>query len=62
MFTVHLCVVELEGDGQSYLEPMLAISAPCEEGIGEDAAVLVDDAVEFRACDCRRAYDDGFII
>ena len=52
---VHLGVMKLEGDGQSHFEPMLAISAPGQEGIGVDAAVLVDDAVEFRASHCRRA-------
>ena len=48
---VHLGMMELEGDGQSYFEPMLAITAPGQEGIGEDAVILVGDAVELRACD-----------
>ena len=55
MGAVHLGVVELEGDGQSHFEPMLAISAPGQEGVGVNAVVLVDYAVEFRAGHRRRA-------
>ena len=62
MRAVHLDVMELEGDRQSYLEPMLAISAPCEEGIGVDTAVLVNDAVEFRPGHCGCAYNHCFIV
>ena len=62
MLTVHLGVMELEGDGERRLQPAFAVAAPSEEGIGEDAAVLVDDAVEFRASHCRCAHDDGFIV
>ena len=60
--TVHLGVMKLEGDGQGGLQPTFTIAAPGEEGIGKDAAVLIDDAVEFRARDSRCADDDGFII
>ena len=59
---VHLGVMKLEGDGQGGLQPTFTIAAPGEEGIGKDAAVLIDDAVEFRARDSRCADDDGFII
>ena len=55
MRAVHLGVMELEGDGQGRLQPALAVTAPSQEGIGEDAAVLIDDAVEFRSGNCRRA-------
>ena len=55
-------MMELEGDGQGRLQPAFAVTAPGEEGIGEDAAVLVDDAVEFRLSYCRRADDDGSIV
>ena len=50
MLAVHLGVVELEGDGERGLQPSFAITAPSQEGIVENAAVLVDDAVELRAC------------
>ena len=54
--------MELEGDGQRRLKPALAIAAPSQEGIGKDAAVLVDDAVEFRARQCRSADYHGFVV
>ena len=60
--TVHLGVVELEGDGQGCLEPAFAVSAPRHKGIVEDAAILIDEAVQFRTRNCRCAYDHGFII
>ena len=62
MLAVHLGMVKLEGDGQGRLQPTFAIAAPSQEGIVEDSAVLVDDAVELRACDGRGAHDDGFIV
>ena len=62
MRAVHLGMVELEGDGQSYFEPMLAVSAPTQEGIGENTTVLVDNAIEFRASYCRRAYYHSLIV
>ena len=62
MTAVHLCVMELEGDGQRGLQPALAIASPCKEGIGVDAAVLVDDAVEFRPGQSRCAHDDGLLV
>ena len=55
-------MMELEGDGQGGLKPTLAITPPSHERIGESAAILIDDAIEFSACDCRCAYDDGFIV
>lgn len=54
--------MELEGDGERRLQPAFAISAPCQEGISVDAAVLVDNAVEFRASHCRRADYHSLII
>ena len=62
MTAVHLCVMELEGDGQRGLQPALAIVAPSEEGVSVDAAVLVDDAVEFRPGQSRCAHDDGLLV
>ena len=62
MRAVHLGVVELEGDGERGLQPASAVTAPCQEGIGVDAAVLIDDAVEFRASQCRRADYHGLIV
>ena len=59
---VHLGVMKLERDGQGGLQPTFTVTAPGEEGIGKDAAVLIDDAVEFRARDSRCADDDGFIV
>ena len=52
---VHLGVMELEGDRERSLQPAFAITPPCQKGISVDAAVLVDNAVEFRASHCRRA-------
>ena len=54
--------MELEGDGERRLQPAFAISAPCQEGISVDAAVLVDNAVEFRASYCRRADYHSLIV
>ena len=62
MAAVHLSMMELEGDGERGLQPALAIAAPGEEGIGEDTAVLVDDAVEFRPGQGRCAHDDGILV
>ena len=62
MLAVHLGVMELEGDGQRGFQPAFTVAPPGEERIGEDAAVLVDDAVKFCACYSRRADDGGFIV
>ena len=45
--TVHLGMVELEGDGQRGLEPAFAVSAPRHKGIVKDAAILIDNAIDF---------------
>ena len=62
VLSVHLGVMKLEGDGERGLQPTFAITAPSQEGIVEDTAILVGDAVELRACDGRCAYDNGFIV
>ena len=62
MASVHLSMMKLERDGERGLQPALVIAAPGEKGIGEDAAVLVDDAVEFRPGQSRCAYDDGLLV
>ena len=62
MRAVHLGMMEMEGDGERGLQPAFAVTTPCQEGIGEDAAVLVDDAVEFRASHCRRADYHSLIV
>ena len=56
MSAVHLNVVELEGDGQSCLQPAFAVAAPHHHRITELVGVLVDDAVEFGGRHRRRAY------
>ena len=48
MSAIHLGMVKLERDGEGCLEPTMLVASPCEEGIVEDAAVLVHDAVKFR--------------
>ena len=60
MRTIHLGVVELEGEWEGGLEPSFVVTAPRHEGIVEDATVLIDDAVELCAGDCRGAHNDGF--
>ena len=62
VLAIHLGVMELEGDGQRRLQPTFAVAAPRQKGIVEDATILVGDAVEFRARDCRCADDDGFVV
>ena len=62
MPSVHLGMMELKGDGERGFQPTLAIAAPGQEGIGEDAAVLVDDAVEFRPGQSRCAHDDSILV
>ena len=62
MASVHLCVMKLEGDGQSHLEPMLAVSAPQHHRVVELAAVLIGNAVEFRPGQGRCADNDCFIV
>ena len=62
MASVHLCMMELERDGKRGLQPALAIAAPGEERIGEDAVLLVDDAVKLSTSHCRRADYHSLII
>ena len=62
MTSIHLCMMELEGDWQRGFQPTLAIAAPSKEGIGEDAAVLVDDAVELRPGQSGCAHDDCILV
>ena len=62
VLAIHLGVVELEGDGERRLQPAFAVAAPGQEGIVEDAAILVGDAVEFCARDSRCADNHGFIV
>ena len=52
VLSVHLGVMKLEGDGERGLQPAFAIATPGQEWVIEDAAILVGDAVKFRACDC----------
>ena len=61
MCPVHLCVVELEGDGQLVAEPFLPVSSPDEERIVEDAAVHAYGSVYFRINYSRRAYHHAVI-
>lgn len=56
MSPVHLDMVELEADGQRGLEQALAIFAPDQEGIVISAGILIDDTVQCRLRQCRRAY------
>ena len=60
--SVHLRMMKLERDGKRGLEPAVPVSAPGEEGIVVDAAVLVDDAVEFGAHHCRRSDECGALV
>ena len=47
MSTIHLYVMELEGDGQVDFEPMLAVFAPHHHWVTELVCVLIYDAVKF---------------
>jgi len=47
MGTIHLCVVELEGDGQIIPEQLLSISAPKQERVVENTAVHANHTVQF---------------
>ena len=51
MSAIHLGVMELEGDGECRLKPAFTVTAPGQKGVVVDAAVLIDDAIEFCACD-----------
>ena len=62
MTAVHLCMMELHGDRQCRTEPMPMIAAPCQEGIGVDASVLIDDIVEFSTDNCRCAHNLGAVV
>jgi len=46
---IELGMMELQGNRQRSPEPTPLVSAPYEEGVVVDAAILVDDAVKFRA-------------
>lgn len=61
MGTIHLCMVELEGDGQLVAKPFLSVPPPNEERIVEDAAVHAYGSVYFRIYDGRRAYHHAII-
>ena len=55
--TVHLSVVELEGEGQGVPEQLLFIPAPDQEGIVENAAVHAYSTVNLGVDDGRGADD-----
>ena len=48
MATVHLDMVELEGNRKSGFEQPFAILAPHHHGIAKLVGVLIDDAIQFR--------------
>ena len=54
--------MELQGNRQRSPEPTPLISAPYEEGIIVDAAILVDDAIELRAHHSRGPYNHRLIV
>ena len=54
---VHLNVMELKRYGQSYSEPMLSVFTPREKRVAVNAGILVDNAVDFGAGNCRCAND-----
>ena len=60
--TIHLRMMKLERDGERGLEPAAPVSAPGEEGVVVDAAVLVDDAVEFGAHHRRCSDECGALV
>ena len=62
MCPIELGVVELEGNGKGGLEPMAFVSRPNQEGVVEDATVLIDDAVQFCAHNCRCPYNHRFLV
>ena len=49
---VHLNVMELKRDGQSYFEPMLSVFAPREKRVAVNAGILIDNTVDFGAGNC----------
>lgn len=53
MSTVHLRVVELKRDGQSGLEPRLAVTSPDYKRIVEDSAIHPDCTVYIVLSQCR---------
>ena len=48
---VHLCMMELERDGQVIPKPFLFVSAPNNKGIIENATVHTNSTVDFRIYD-----------
>ena len=62
MRPIELGVVELEGNGKGGFEPMALVTSPNQEGIVEDAAVLIDDAVQLRAHHCRCSDERGALV
>ena len=50
---VHLNVMELKRDGQSYSEPMLSIFATREKRVAVNAGILINNAVDFSTGNCR---------
>lgn len=62
MRPIELGVVELEGNGKGGFEPMALVTSPNQEGIVEDAAVLIDDAVQLRAHHCRCSNNHRFLV
>ena len=59
MGTVHLGVMELEGDGEGISEKFLAVFAPDDKGIIENAAVHAHSTVDFGIDDGGSADDHG---
>ena len=64
MSTVHLYVVELEGDREGGSEPSFAVASPHDHRVAELVCILVDDAVEFclyhgRCADDHAVFDEG---
>ena len=62
MAAIELGMMELEGNRQHGSEPTPFVSAPYEEGVVEDAAILIDDAVKFRAHYGRCPDNHGLIV
>ena len=61
MSTVHLHMMELEGDGQRSFHPPLTVFPPHHHGVAKLVGILVDDAVQLCLYHCRGA-DDHTIV
>ena len=59
--TVHLDVMELEGDGERGPQPALAVSSPHHHGVAELVGVLVDDAIQLSLNHGRGADDHAIV-